>query len=105
MEHGNEPDSGTVQITIVNRTDTPITFTGSVLRQETRREACEREAREWDETALAVVAAGPRVSWTAEGNHIDPDDLQRWARHANRAEIACRATAEEWRAKARRCAR
>jgi hypothetical protein len=109
MEQEKKPDSGGVQITIDNRTRTPITVTGSVVSYaapaETRRELCEREAREWDETAIAIVAAGPRVSWTPEGHHIDPEDLQRWARHANRAETVCRATAEEWRARARRCAR
>jgi hypothetical protein len=55
---------------------------------ERSNERCEREAREWD--ATAELAAGALAN--------DPTQ-------AGRVRALCMANAEEWRARARRCAR
>ena len=104
MEQGSEPESGGVQITITNRTDTPVTVTGSIMSHaapaETRREMCEREVQEWDWTAANITAIGDMARATATSEARDCI-----AKEIPRAVVLCRANAEEWRARARRCAR
>lgn len=56
---------------------------------ETLREHCERHAREWDETAEFAITALA----AADG------------RQASRIRALCLQHAEDWRARARRCAR
>jgi hypothetical protein len=64
---------------------------------ETLREHCERHAREWEATAEFAI--------TQYQNEEPPRDFALAQRQAARLRALCLAHAEEWRARARRCAR
>jgi hypothetical protein len=68
---------------------------------ETRREMCEREAREWDKRADLLTILHPHTVRMLGSDALTTDVNEAFPRIA----ALCRANAEEWRARARRCAR